>query len=577
MIACSRDCYDTCIFDDDFRPVQGEPTFGFTCARGRADLTRNERNRLLRPLVNGKLAELEDAVREVIKALKGLKREEILHVEYDGNQGLLTWYFPARLWNAIGAASTDYSICSLEGHKALESVWGCSCGAGIEEFRKARAFALWGSNASVSFIHGWHFMKDKYKIAIDVWESETVRKSEKKFIINPSSDGWLALGVLKVLIYEGLGSLEHLDNAETLAELLDRVTLDEVSEVTGLSEDEIRELAELYYYYEPLTVIGFSIGRTFDGFNSIALISLIPAVLGLGRWFFYSNTYSTGIDFGYLRGLHMAKPSRVISMAEVGDEVEKGRVKFIFVWNSNPVLTLPMGDRIVEAVKEGRLFLVTHDPFVTETVKVSNVALPAPTYLEKEDVVYSYWHDYLVYNKPIRPKRGLTEVELMRLLSKALGLSHPLVEEDEWSALDYALRGTGVTVRELREKGVVRVLRRIPEVRPNVGKVELPKRPPKGYYLVYSSHPLFTNTQFGEVYSPPASVLSGEFEGEVELETKFGKVRVRAIRSEHVRGKVFVAYKPVLKSVNLNSLTPPEKGRSGTPKLNATLVNPRAT
>jgi len=51
MIACTRDCYDTCIFDDNFRPIKSEPTFGFTCSRGNADLRRNESNRLLSPIV----------------------------------------------------------------------------------------------------------------------------------------------------------------------------------------------------------------------------------------------------------------------------------------------------------------------------------------------------------------------------------------------------------------------------------------------------------------------------------------------------------------------------------------------
>ncbi|MGC9106352.1 MAG: molybdopterin-dependent oxidoreductase [Thermoprotei archaeon] len=571
MIACTRDCYDTCIFDENFRPIKGEPTFGFTCSRGNADLRRNERNRLSEPLIEGKPASMEEAVRVIVRIVKGLRPEEVLHVEYDGNQGLLTWYYPARFWNVIGSASTDYSICSSEGHLALQSVWGCSCGAGLEDFKRARAFVLWGSNASVSFVHGWYLMKDKYKVVVDVWNSETARKAEKKYIIKPSSDPWLALGVLKVLINNGMGDLRHVDGSERLLEVLSLVTLDDVTRYTGLSEEEIVELAELYYYYEPLTVIGFAIGRTIDGFNAVQLISLIPAVLGLGRWFYYSNTYSLGIDFAYLRGLHLAKPSRVVGMAEVGKEVREGKVKAIFVWNSNPVLTLPMGDEIREAVEEGKLFLAVHDPFLTETVKAANVAVPAPTYLEKHDVVYSYWHNYLVYNEPVRPRRGYAEVELMRALAKEYGVSHPLLDEDPWEAVDRAIRGAGVSLEELRRRKVVKVEPKVPNVRPNASQVRLPRVPEGGTYLVFTSHPNSTNTQFAEVYGYPDQVLSGEYEGELELSNDLATVKVRAAKSEHVPKGVIVAYKPSLR-LNLNSLVPPLKGRSGTPPINSTVV-----
>jgi len=98
-------------------------------------------------------------------------------VEYDGNQGLLTWYYPARLWNAMGAVSTDYSICSLEGHEAIKAHYGSSMGALPEEMEKYRAVVFWGSEAVYSFIHGWRILKDKYKITVDVRVSELPREA----------------------------------------------------------------------------------------------------------------------------------------------------------------------------------------------------------------------------------------------------------------------------------------------------------------------------------------------------------------------------------------------------------------
>ncbi|MEM4956923.1 MAG: dehydrogenase, partial [Metallosphaera sp.] len=72
MIACTRDCYDTCVFDENYQPVKGEPTFGFTCSRGRMDLRRNEMNRVDSAYVDGKQVGLEQAVSLISRALRGV-------------------------------------------------------------------------------------------------------------------------------------------------------------------------------------------------------------------------------------------------------------------------------------------------------------------------------------------------------------------------------------------------------------------------------------------------------------------------------------------------------------------------
>ncbi|MFP3486028.1 MAG: hypothetical protein RXO23_08645, partial [Vulcanisaeta sp.] len=47
--------------------------------------------------------------------------------------------------------------------------------------------------------------------------------------------------------------------------------------------------------------------------------------------YYYSNSLGWGIDFNYLRGLHMARSSRIIPMAEFGDYIERGEVGVVYV------------------------------------------------------------------------------------------------------------------------------------------------------------------------------------------------------------------------------------------------------
>ncbi|BCU66649.1 dehydrogenase [Sulfolobales archaeon HS-7] len=569
MIACTRDCYDTCVFDQNYRPIRDFPFNGFTCSRGNSDLKRNDLNRVNNPVIEGKEVDLKTAVTYLVKELKKTKISEVIHVDYDGNQGLLTWYFPARLWNVLGAVTTDYSICSSEGHKALSMHYGTSFGALPEDFANQKAFVFWGSEASVSFIHGWFLAKDKYKVTIDVRISETARKSDRYFIIKPSSDAYLAVGIIKLLS-------KKFKIDDNLLNFVERFSMDQIVSITGLSEGEIEEIAGIYSEMSPLTVLGFALGRTLNGGEAIRLISLISHIIGKGRkGFFYSNTYGWGIDFDYLRGTHEHSPSRVVGMAEVGKEVEEGKLKFMFVWNSNPIHSLPGADRIVDAVREGGLFLVVHDPFWSETAKLANVVIPASTFLEKHDVVYSYWHQFLVYNAPIRQPKGVTEVELMREISKELGINERCLTEDEWDAIDYAIRNTGVTLTQLKEKGLAKM---IPHYLEKFSITPLPEKliPPEEKLLVYGGHPNYTNSQFKEIYGDREAVIyNSEYEGEGYLITEKGEVRVTFRKGNLPKG-VFFAYKNFLfdkEGRPINSLSSWEKGKyGGTPLLNYTKI-----
>jgi anaerobic selenocysteine-containing dehydrogenase len=565
MIACTRDCYDTCIFDSNYRPLNIFPVNGFTCSRGIVDIKRNSINRIRSPTIDGKEVSLQTAIEYIAKVIKEVDdKSKILHIDYDGNQGLLTWYYPSRLWNVIGASTTDYSICSLEGHEAIKRVYGTSFGALPEDFLKFSSVVFWGSESAISFIHGWKILKDKFKVTIDVRLSETARRSDKYYIIKPGSDVFLAIGILKILSENlKIGNIPNLDLYDTSY----------ISKVTGISEEGIEELARFYLEKKPLTIIGFALGRSINGGNAISTISLIPYLLGIKPGFFYANSQGWGIDFDYLRGLHLARPSKTVSMAEIGDRIDEFKV--IFVWNSNPIVSLPGGNKIVEKVKEGKITLIVHDPFWSETAKIANIVIPASTFLEKEDVVYSYWHQYLVYNEPILPKKGLTEIDLVNLLSKELQIHHPLLDESPWDAVNYSIRKTGITVEQLKKE---KIMKMNPKIEYNV-KFTIPTPDqliiPVGNFIVYSAHPNYTNSQFKEIYGNKTAVIyNSNFDGEGYVISNIGKLRVRFKKDDRIPLGVYFVFKSSLlttEGLSINSVIPSNKGKYGGPLLNANI------
>ncbi|MFP3259681.1 MAG: dehydrogenase [Sulfolobus sp.] len=577
MHACTRDCYDTCIFDDSHKPIKDFPTLGFTCSRGNMDLKRNDKNRILNAYIEGKEADIKEAVREIARIINGTSKDEILHVDYDGNQGLLTWYFPARLWNALRTVSTDYSICSAEGHNAIKLHYGSSLGALPEDFIKAKAVVFWGSETAFSFIHGWKLLANKRKVTIDVRLSETAKRSDRVYIIKPSSDAFLALGIIKYLIELGLEN-PLIDDLQALQEYVRAYDWELIENTTGLKKEEIKELSIFYKEEKPLTIIGFALGRTYNGGHAISLISLIPALIGLRYGFYYSNSQGFNIDFEYLRGYHLSKPSRIVNMGKIWKEVEEGKIKVIFTWNANPYHSLPRWDVIREKVEEGEVKLIVHDPFWSETAKIANIIIPAPTYLEKYDVVYGYWHDYLIYNEPIRDAKGIDEVRLMRMIAEELRLRHPLIEEDEWDAVDRSISKTGISLEELRQKKVVKIknLNRGYQVAKVLPLPSLTPPPNDDYYLVFSSHPNHTNSQFKELFNTEPIVYNCCFDGTGFLENEKGRVKVIFRKSEGVPKNVLFMFKSSLIDLEgkpINSIcndTPNEYGK--TPQLNATII-----
>ena len=615
-VACTRDCYDTCLFKPiasegklvDLRPADVFPTLGFTCPRGRADVLRlYSARRIKRPMLRkeGGLVEIswDRAISELAERLKRTDPRRVVHVEYDGNQGLLTWYYPARPFNALGAASTDYSICSAEGHAALKLHWGRSWGMLPEELANARAVVFWGVNAVVSFIHGWALVKRARArtAAVDVAPTETVKAVDLPVVVRPGSDVVLALGIARELISRGLYDKRFVEERtygfERFAAYVERFTPDYVERETGVGREVLLQLVELYASGAK-TVIGFSLGRTLNGGDAVRAISLIHALLGDPLGFFYSNSGAWGIDFDYLRGLHVGKPSAVVPMGLVGARIHE--FEAMYVWNSNPVMTLPQGNEICRAAQRGDLFLAVHDIVLNETTECADLLLPAPTYLEKDDVVYSYWHNLLVYNKAVAQPVGEARPEhwVARELGKALGLSgHPLIEEDPWRAVEIALRPAGVELSELLARGVV-ALRRGDPLRFDTptGRLEfysttaerrglspLPRyERAEGYVLTFTSEPMHTNTQFFDEYGPPppiAEVNPEDLVGEIAcIEAGGVSIKVKLKPDPSIpRGVILMRGIPRdLEGRPVNAVvdgTPNPYG--GTPRINTSVVKLR--
>ncbi|MEB3755728.1 MAG: molybdopterin-dependent oxidoreductase [Desulfurococcales archaeon] len=544
-LGCPRDCYDTCILRvDDNRLVNMEEflTAGSTCGRAIMDYKHaNSQYRIRYPLLAiDKKEELYKRV-SLTKALKILVErlsetlkthgpEKVLVLDYAGNRGMFTRLIPLRFWRLLGATFTDYNICDYSGINALRLHYGLGYGLLPEALLETRMIVYWGVNAAISNLHGFKLalkarsQRNAILATIDVRRSETMKLSDLKLKIAPGTDGLLALGVANYIIENELYDKDFIKRYtvgfEEFKKYVKNYPVDLVSRHTGLKPSLIEDFAHMYAINKPnIIFIGYGLQRRYGGGEIIRAISLLPALVGRHRGFYYSNTEGLKIPFNKITPV----PASTIKQSAIGKLLEKGRYKFVFIFLTNPVATYPDSRKIRKGLLREDVFVAVHETHWSDTASVADLVIPAPTYLEKEDLVYSYWHNYLIYNRPVydKPKESITEIELAARLAKIFEINDNFLE-DPWSELKKLM---GSTLSLVINNGYAKLpYHRLDEYQTPSGKIEFyssvaekKKFPPlpvpplaserkEGFFLVVSgAHPLYIHTQFEDVYGkiPP--------------------------------------------------------------------------
>lgn len=558
---CPRDCYDTCFIrvvkeDDVIKSVYPDPenplTDGFLCPRGVSDNVWVYVNRVLYPHIrlgskptnNFKRVTWKEAISTIVNKLKyvldNYGPKSVLHLEYAGNMDLITWYFPQRFWNLIGATRSDYSICSKSGHEGISLHYGLSYGVLPQEISNMKLIILWGFNAAVSAPHLWNAVLRARRnggtvIAIDPRNSETARSSDLWIQVKPGSDVWLGYGIARLLIEKELIDREFIDRytfgfKEFIKEVM-KYDLKEVSEITGVNEKLISRVSELYGSIRPSVImIGLGVQKSMNGAEVTRILSLLPALVGQHRGFYYSNSRGFYIDTAYLSGDSLLKDKvRTVSQVALAKHILNGEFKFIYIYNMNPLLTLPGQRYLREGLLRDDVFVVTHTTHWNESCHYSDIVLPAPTYLEKDGLVIPYSHNYVRISKKVIEPLGESrdEVWVVKELANGLGIRSRLIYEDPWEALRIALEHAidGSFDDLLSGKTVMLRYRPKDEYQTPTQRIEfyslsahakginpLPKpvitrHDAREFVLINSSTPLYTHTQFWEVYGEPKPLI----------------------------------------------------------------------
>jgi formate dehydrogenase len=301
-------------------------------------------------------------------------------------------------------------------------------------------------------------------VVVDPARTKTAEAYEHVSVI-PSSDPLLIAAMLHVMFAEELvsaGASGQAIGLDALAAAVEPVTPESVEQLTGVAPGAVRRLARDFatapsacaygrlglcrgqfptlanYLLDALNVVTGNIDRRGGVVFGFGLVDFPTINANVGR-----SSYST--DGTRVSGLPIVggrKPNVLIEEILTPGE---GQVKGLFLMAANPVSSTPEGGRLREAFDELDL-LVAVDLYVTESNETADYVLPAPTFLERADVLVSFGggmtRPWTQWTDPVVPRIGNTreEPEIFDELLRRIGAP---TGPGPWDVIDQLIRSGG--------------------------------------------------------------------------------------------------------------------------------------
>ena len=400
--------------------------------------------------------------------------ESILPYSYAGTTGVLGYgSMDRRFFHRLGASRLDRTVCSEAGGQAWNLVYGRKLGTAPEDFRDSKLIVAWGANIHGNNVHLWPMIEQARRagarlIVIDPYKTRTAALADWHIAIRPGTDGALALGMMHVILNEGLEDRAYIDEMThgfaALAERVREYTPERVAAWTGMTAAEVEQLAREYATTKPAVLrLNYGVQRSENGGTTVRSIAMLPALTGAwkyrggGAQLSLSGAFSWN-EKGLRRAdLQLASPlgrvARSVNMSALGEALtaqrsgvrdqgsEKPAVHALFVYNSNPVAIAPNQNAVVRGMERADLFTVVHDLLFTDTTDYADYILPATTFLEQTDIQGAYGHYFVQLSKQAIEPLGeaRSNVWLFGQLGQRMGFEEPCFRDTTEEMIRQAL------------------------------------------------------------------------------------------------------------------------------------------
>ncbi len=465
---CPRDCPDSCgimttVEDGKIVKHTGQPdhpiTRGFLCYKGTNYLKRfYSPNRILNPMLktNGKWNDIswEEAFNIAAEKLNHYKdtfgNKSILFVQYGGILAFVNQMAGKMFFNAFGGATYVQGGLSHDGGAAGQNLdFGTVSSHVPGDMVNSKNLVIWGRNPVVTNLHMVPLIKEAKQngakvYLVDPLRTETTIHADKHFQLRAGSDGLLSIGIIKLLLDSSKADNDFLNERsegfDGFKKVLDSYTFEFIEKETGLSLDDIKELAAIYSEKPTSTHLGIGPQYWKMGASNFRLIDAMVGISGnlgiKGGGANYMPDRRAHIDTAIAASVK-PKESRNILLPQIGRGIQDAKeppIKMAWVITANPVSTAPNSNLTAKAF-ESLDFVIVSDNFMTSTAELADLFLPVTTYLENTDITTSYWHNLIGFVNPVVPPQGQSksDMEIFTTLAKRMGIKDMVdLSGDEW-------------------------------------------------------------------------------------------------------------------------------------------------
>ncbi|MBW2050598.1 MAG: molybdopterin-dependent oxidoreductase [Deltaproteobacteria bacterium] len=326
-------------------------------------------------------------------------------------------------------------------------------------------------------------------IVIDPRVTSYAEEADIHAQLRPGTDGALALGMLNVIIKEGLYDKEFVEQwtvgFDKLAQHIEEYPPEKVAEITWVPAETIRKISRMYATNKPACISprnaldqhtnasgairAINILMTITGNLDVkgGNIMMIPISMGCEDLKLFDKLSpkaaekKLGADTCLLSKLSTTWPSA--HTPSLWDAILHGNpypVKAMMVMAANPALTCANSNVVQEALRKLE-FLVVADLFMTPTAELADIVLPACTFLEQTRFVTYDIHADHGWNATSRlalsPKvvepvgESWSDWKIICELGRKMGYSEYFPWKTREEAIDDELQPLGITCEELKK------------------------------------------------------------------------------------------------------------------------------
>ena len=348
----------------------------------------------------------------------------VLAASYSGIHGWVARVLWRRFWAHAGGATLLRGGLSVEAALAAQELdMGADGTHEPEDLVNAAGFVVWGKNLAVTRQHALPFMKEARRAGgaahvIDPVRTATARIADRWYQLRPGTDGVLAIGVGRLLIERGaIDEAFVRAHAQRLRGLPPARLSRTVAEVAPRDRPARRATSRSSPSSTPPEAARHDVG-------------LGPVLLGERRGAGRLHRRARRDDRQPRRprrrrghrhrratpgsisrrpgGAAQGGPRRTVLLPRLGEEVLAATdppIRIGYVAGANPASMAPRTARVLEALRALE-FLVVVEQFMSATAGAAHLVLPCTTYLEADDLVTAYGHNWIGLTQRVVRRSG---------------------------------------------------------------------------------------------------------------------------------------------------------------------------